>query len=239
MAHRPGKISRLSIDPDPEIFAPRQARPAQGTRGRAYSPVQAFSNPNSYCPMRVCVFCGSREGDRPLYRDTAAELGSLIARAGLGVVYGGGNIGLMGIIADAALAAGGEVIGVIPRHLLDREVAHSGLSTLHVVRSMHERKALMAELADVFVAAPGGFGTLDELCEILTWAQLGLHRKPCGLLNTAGYFDPLLAMFDHSVQEGFLSVAHRQLMPSEHDAQRLLDRLLSAVVSGENSLHEA
>ncbi|OYW27828.1 MAG: Rossman fold protein, TIGR00730 family [Methyloversatilis sp. 12-65-5] len=155
--------------------------------------------------MRVCVFCGSREGDRPLYRDAAAELGALIARAGHGVVYGGGNIGLMGIIADAALAAGGEVIGVIPRHLLDR----------------------------------GGFGTLDELCEILTWAQLGLHRKPCGVLNTEGYFDPLLAMFDHAVREGFLSIAHRQLMPSEHNAQRLLDRLLSAVVSGENSLHEA
>ena len=155
------------------------------------------------------------------------------------MVYGGGNIGLMGIIADAALAAGGEVIGVIPRHLLDREVAHGDLSTLHVVGSMHERKALMAELADVFVAAPGGFGTLDELCEILTWAQLGLHRKPCGLLNTAGYFDPLLAMFDHAVREGFLSAAHRQLMPSEQHAQRLLDRLLSAVVSGENSLHEA
>lgn len=189
--------------------------------------------------MRVCVFCGSREGDRPLYRDAAAELGTLIARAGHGVVYGGGNIGLMGIIADAALAAGGEVIGVIPRHLLDREVAHGDLSTLHVVGSMHERKALMAELADVFVAAPGGFGTLDELCEILTWAQLGLHRKPCGLLNTAGYFDPLLAMFDHAVREGFLSAAHRQLMPSEQHAQRLLDRLLFAVVSGENSLHEA
>ena len=182
--------------------------------------------------MRVCVFCGSREGDRPLYRDAAAELGTLIARAGHGVVYGGGNIGLMGIIADAALAAGGEVIGVIPRHLLDREVAHGDLSTLHVVGSMHERKALMAELADVFVAAPGGFGTLDELCEILTWAQLGLHHKPCGLLNVAGYFDPLLAMFDQATREGFLSAPHRQLIISDEDPIRLLDRLAAGVTTG-------
>jgi uncharacterized protein (TIGR00730 family) len=189
--------------------------------------------------MRVCVFCGSRKGDRAIYGEAAAALGTLLARHGHGLVYGGGNIGLMGVVADASLAAGGEVIGVIPRHLLDREVAHDGLSVLHVVGSMHERKALMAELADVFIAAPGGFGTLDELCEILTWAQLGLHRKPCGLLNTAGYFDPLLGMFDQAVREGFLSLPHRQLIVSGNDVQSLLDDLLSAVVSGRHALHEA
>jgi len=190
-------------------------------------------------PMRVCVFCGSRSGGNAIYGETAAALGDLIARRGFGLVYGGGNIGLMGIVADAALAAGGEVIGVIPRHLLDREVAHSGLSNLHVVDSMHTRKALMAELSDLFIAAPGGFGTLDEMCEILTWAQLGLHRKPCGLLNVAGYFDPLLGMFDHAVSEGFLGAPHRSLIVSDHDAPRLIELLASTVVPGEDSLDEA
>jgi hypothetical protein len=190
-------------------------------------------------PIRVCVFCGSRSGERSIYADTAAALGTLLARRGFGLVYGGGNIGLMGIIADAALAAGGEVIGVIPQHLLEREVAHTGLTQLHVVDSMHTRKALMADIADVFVAAPGGFGTLDELCEILTWAQLGLHGKPCGLLNVAGYFDPLLAMFDQATREGFLSAQHRQLIISEHDTQHLIDRLVAAIQPGKDALHEA
>lgn len=190
-------------------------------------------------PIRVCVFCGSRSGERSIYADTAAALGTLLARRGFGLVYGGGNIGLMGIIADAALAAGGEVIGVIPQHLLEREVAHTGLTQLHVVDSMHTRKALMADIADVFVAAPGGFGTLDELCEILTWAQLGLHGKPCGLLNVAGYFDPLLAMFDQATREGFLSAQHRQLIISEHDTQYLIDRLVAAIQPGKDALHEA
>lgn len=190
-------------------------------------------------PIRVCVFCGSRSGERSIYADTAAALGTLLARRGFGLVYGGGNIGLMGIIADAALAAGGEVIGVIPQHLLEREVAHTGLTQLHVVDSMHTRKALMADIADVFVAAPGGFGTLDELCEILTWAQLGLHGKPCGLLNVAGYFDPLLGMFDQATREGFLSAQHRQLIISEHDTQYLIDRLVAAIQPGKDALHEA
>lgn len=189
--------------------------------------------------MRVCVFCGSRSGDRAIYAETAAALGAQLARRGLGLVYGGGNIGLMGIIADAALAAGGEVIGVIPQHLLLREVAHAGLSSLHVVDSMHTRKALMADLSDAFIAAPGGFGTLDELCEILTWAQLGLHQKPCGVLNVAGYFDPLLGMFDMATREGFLSAPHRQLIISDNDADRLLDRLAEAAVPGENTPNEA
>lgn len=190
-------------------------------------------------PIRVCVFCGSRSGERPIYADTAAALGNLLARRGFGLVYGGGNIGLMGIVADAALAAGGEVIGVIPQHLQQCEVAHAGLTQLHVVDSMHTRKALMADIADVFVAAPGGFGTLDELCEILTWAQLGLHGKPCGLLNVAGYFDPLLAMFDQATREGFLSTQHRQLIVSAHDAQHLIDRLVTAIQPGKDALHEA
>ena len=189
--------------------------------------------------MRVCVFCGSRTGERTVHADAAGALGALLAARGLGLVYGGGNIGLMGRIADAALAGGGDVTGVIPQHLLDREVAHTGLTALHVVDTMHARKALMAQLSDIFIAAPGGFGTLDELCEILTWAQLGLHRKPCGLLNVSGYFDPLLAMFDHAVQEGFLSPQHRGLIISDHDATRLLDRLSARVATGEDSLHEA
>ncbi|HEY9193107.1 MAG TPA: TIGR00730 family Rossman fold protein [Methyloversatilis sp.] len=189
--------------------------------------------------IRVCVFCGSRSGERAVYADTALALGTLLAQRGFGLVYGGGNIGLMGLIADATLAAGGEVIGVIPQHLLEREVAHTGLTQLHVVDSMHTRKALMADIADVFVAAPGGFGTLDELCEILTWAQLGLHGKPCGLLNVAGYFDPLLGMFDHATREGFLSAQHRQLIVSENDAQHLIDRLVAAIQPGKDVLHEA
>ncbi len=189
--------------------------------------------------MRVCVFCGSRSGDPAIYRKTAATLGTLLAQRGFGLVYGGGNIGLMGTIADAAMAAGGEVIGVIPQHLLEREVAHKGLSALHIVDSMHARKALMAQLSDMFIAAPGGFGTLDELCEILTWAQLGLHGKPCGLLNVAGYFDPLLAMFDHATREGFLSEPHRQLIVSDDDAQRLIERLSSGVMPAEVFLDEA
>jgi uncharacterized protein (TIGR00730 family) len=182
--------------------------------------------------MRVCVFCGSRSGDSPIYAETAHILGTLLAVRGHGLVYGGGNIGLMGLIADAALDAGGEVIGVIPQHLLEREVAHAHLTQLHVVDSMHTRKALMADLSDLFVAAPGGFGTLDELCEILTWAQLGLHHKPCGLLNVAGYFDPLLAMFDQATREGFLSAPHRQLIISDEDPIRLLDRLTAGATTG-------
>ena len=189
-------------------------------------------------PIRVCVFCGSRSGERPVYAETAVALGTLLAQRGFGLVYGGGNIGLMGLIADAALAAGGEVIGVIPQHLLEREVAHTGLTQLHVVDSMHTRKALMADIADVFVAAPGGFGTLDELCEILTWAQLGLHGKPCGLLNVMGYYDPLLAMFDHATREGFLSTQHRQLIVSGNNAQHLIDRLVAAIQPGKDALHE-
>lgn len=148
-----------------------------------------------------------------------------MARAGIGLVYGGGNIGLMGVLADAVLKAGGEAVGVIPAHLLEREVGHQGLTKLHVVRSMHERKALMADLSDGFVALPGGFGTLDEFCEIITWAQLGLHSKPCGILNVLGYYTPLLAMLDHAVEESFLKIENRNLVITCETVQELLGAL--------------
>ena len=146
------------------------------------------------------VFCGSNYGARDDYSDAATKLGSLLAEHGIGLVYGGARVGLMGVVADAALAAGGEVIGVMPQALVDREIAHSNLTKLHIVHSMHERKQLMADLSDAFVALPGGFGTFEELCEVLTWNQIGIHNKPCGILNTLGYYDGLLAMFNHGVQ---------------------------------------
>lgn len=173
---------------------------------------------------RVCVFCGSNPGLRPVYAEAARALGATLAERGMGLVYGGARVGLMGAVADTVLAGGGEAIGVIPHALVAREVAHSGLTELHVVNSMHERKALMADLAGAFIALPGGYGTLDELCEILTWSQLGLHPKPVGLLNVDGYFDPLLALFDRAVEEGFLPIAHRGLALADTDPERLLDR---------------
>ncbi len=176
---------------------------------------------------RVCVFCGSSAGKNAVYREAAAALGRTLARRGLGLVYGGGSIGLMGIVADAALAAGGEVVGVIPRALQLRELAHGKLTTLHVVGSMHERKAKMAELAHAFVALPGGMGTLEELAEILTWGQLGLHARPCGLLDVAGYYRPLIAFLDHAVAEGFVRPEHRRLLLVEGDGDALLDAFLA------------
>ena len=175
---------------------------------------------------RLCVYCGSNAGVRPEYRDAAVRLGGLLGARGLGLVYGGGNIGLMGILADAALQAGAEVIGVIPRALVDQEVAHDGLSDLRIVPSMHERKAMMADLSEAFAALPGGLGTLEELFEAWTWNQLGLHRKPCGVLNTAGYFDPLLAMVDHAQHEGFVKPRHRSILIVEDDPGALLERLI-------------
>ncbi|HEV3256704.1 MAG TPA: TIGR00730 family Rossman fold protein [Gemmataceae bacterium] len=176
---------------------------------------------------RLCVFCGSSTGGRTVYADSARRLGEAMARRGLGLVYGGGHIGLMGVLADAVLGCGGEAVGVIPQALVEKELAHTGLSRLHVVGSMHQRKALMADLADGFAALPGGFGTGDELFEILTWAQLGLHAKPVGLLNAAGYFDALLAWLDHTVREGFMKPAHRRLLLEAADHERLLDVLQS------------
>ena len=162
----------------------------------------------------ICVFCGSQTGSDPIYARTAVELARAIVAKGMGVVYGGGSIGLMGVLADAVLAQNGNIIGVIPRALADREVAHSGLTQLHLVTSMHERKAMMSDLSDAFIALPGGYGTLDELCEAITWFQLGIHDKPIGLLNVDGYFDALLAMFDHAVTEGFLSPENRRILIS-------------------------
>jgi uncharacterized protein (TIGR00730 family) len=171
---------------------------------------------------RLCVFCGSNVGARPAYIEAAKELGTMLAKNKIGLVFGGGHIGLMGKVADAALAQGGEVIGVIPEALVARELAHNGVSELRVVSSMHERKALMAELSDGFIALPGGFGTFEEFCEILTWAQLGLHAKPCGLLNVERYFDLLLRLFDHAVAERFLPPPHRAWVMDETDPSRLL-----------------
>ncbi|MGH9694577.1 MAG: TIGR00730 family Rossman fold protein [Bryobacteraceae bacterium] len=180
--------------------------------------------------QRLCVFCGSSLGLRAIYGDTAAALGRLTAERGIELVYGGGHVGLMGALADAALAANGHVIGVMPQSLIDREVGHAGLPDMRIVGSMHERKALMAELADGFIALPGAHGTLDEFCEVLTWAQLGIHAKPCGILNVNGYYDGLLALFDHAVDEGFLKAIHRDMIVVESDPAALLDRLEEAPV---------
>jgi uncharacterized protein (TIGR00730 family) len=174
---------------------------------------------------RICVFCGSSPGSRPEYRAATEKLGTELARHNIGLVYGGGNVGLMGLLADAVLRAGGEAVGVIPENLMAREVGHNGLTQLHVVRSMHERKALMADLSDAFVALPGGFGTLEEFCEVVTWAQLGLHAKPCGILNVLGYYLPLLAMFDHAVEERFLKPENRALVLARESPAELLQAL--------------
>ena len=174
--------------------------------------------------MRVCVYCGSAVGNDAAFVHEARALGKLLAAEGMEVVYGGGRVGLMGVLADAALAGGGRVIGVIPRALVQREIAHRGLTDLRVVETMHERKALMAELADGFLALPGGAGTLEELFEAWTWGQLGLHAKPCGLLNIRGYYDALLAFLDRATAEGFVAPRHRAMLVMESDARQLLDR---------------
>jgi uncharacterized protein (TIGR00730 family) len=171
----------------------------------------------------VCVFSGSNLGVRSEYDGAARGLGAELARRHMKVIYGGASVGLMGSVADAALEHGGEVVGVIPRALVDREIAHPGLSELHTTESMHERKALMAELSDGFVALPGGFGTLDEMAEVLTWTQLGLHAKPCGILDVAGFYESFLAFLDHSVEEGFVRMQHREMLIVDIDAGRLLD----------------
>jgi uncharacterized protein (TIGR00730 family) len=174
--------------------------------------------------MRICVFCGSSDGMGTRYVETAAALGGLLARRGIGLVYGGASVGTMGVIADAALAEGGEVYGVIPEHLQRAEVAHHGLTELHVVADMHERKAKMAELSDGFFALPGGAGTLEELFEVWTWAQLGLHDKPIGLVDTDGYYQRLVSFIDHMVTEGFLRSHNRDLLAIDPDPAVLLDK---------------
>lgn len=175
--------------------------------------------------MRICVFAGSNSGHSSVYERAASSVGALLAERGIGVVYGGAAVGLMGVMADAALAAGGQVIGVIPQALVEREVAHFGLTELRVVTSMHERKALMAELSDGFIALPGGLGTLEELFEVWTWAQLGDHAKPCAVLNEAGFYDRLLEFLDIVVDEGFLKAIHRDALLVRSEAAAILDAL--------------
>lgn len=179
---------------------------------------------------RLCVFCGSSVGVNPAYAEVATTLGTLLAERRIGLVYGGGNVGLMGVIADAALAAGGEVIGVIPQALADREVAHHGVTELRIVDSMHTRKAMMADLSDAFLAMPGGVGTFEEFFEAITWTQLGLHRKPCGLLNVAGFYTPLALFIDQAVSDGFIKPVHRAAIVVDDDPARLLDTLTTIEV---------
>jgi uncharacterized protein (TIGR00730 family) len=177
---------------------------------------------------RICVFCGSSLGFDSQYARVAAALAGYLVAEGIGIVYGGSNVGLMRTVADTALEKGGEVIGVMPKALVDKEIAHTGLSDLRLVGSMHERKALMSELADAFIALPGGYGTLEEFCEVLTWSQLGLQSKACGLLNVSGYYDPLLTMFDRAVTEGFLKPENRALVVSGRGPAELVETLRNA-----------
>jgi uncharacterized protein (TIGR00730 family) len=172
---------------------------------------------------RICVYAASNPGTDPAYADAARSLGAALAERDIAIVYGGGKVGLMGVTADAALAAGGEVIGVMPQALIDREIGHTGLSELRVVDSMHERKALMAELADAFIALPGGIGTLEELIEVYTWSQLGIHDKACGVLNVNGYYDALAAFLDHAVTAGFLRPQHRAVLTVADTPEELLE----------------
>ncbi|MCC5858243.1 MAG: TIGR00730 family Rossman fold protein [Ectothiorhodospiraceae bacterium] len=174
---------------------------------------------------RICVYCGSKRGNEPVYAEATRELGLLLGEQGLGLVYGGASVGLMGVLADAVLEAGGEVIGVIPRFLQDKEVAHHGVTQLHVVDGMHARKALMADLADAFIALPGGLGTLEELFEMLTWGQLDMHTKPCGALNVDDYYTPLARFLDRMVDAGFVRAEHRRLLTLDDSPEMLLRRL--------------
>ena len=173
----------------------------------------------------VCVYCGSNFGERSSYLKAAQSLGTEIAERGMTLIYGGGNVGLMGAVADSVLATGGKVIGVIPQALVDKEVAHTGLSDLRVVDSMHERKSLMADLSDGFIALPGGLGTLEEFCEVATWTQLGFHKKACGLLNISGFYDGLLSFLNHATKEKFIRPEHRSIILAEEDPVKLIEKL--------------
>lgn len=199
------------MDTGSSTFAPSALQPALSP------PVQT-----------VCVYCGAYDGDLPAFGEAARELGRELAERGLRLIYGGGSIGLMNILANAALAHGGKVTGVIPRVLAECELAHRGLDELHVVETLHERKALMAERADAFVALPGGYGTIEEFCEVVTWARLGLHAKPCGLLNVAGFYDPLLALFERAIQHRFVRPQHQALVCADSTVRGLLERMLRA-----------
>lgn len=177
--------------------------------------------------MNLCIFCGSSVGARASYTEAAQRLGTIMVERGVGLVYGGGNVGLMGVIADTVMAAGGTAIGVMPRNLIAREIGHAGITELRVVDTMHQRKALMADLSSGFIALPGGYGTFDEFFEVVTWTQLGLHRKGCGLLNIDGYYDPFIAMLDRAVAEGFIRLENRALVLDDASPDRLLDRVLA------------
>jgi uncharacterized protein (TIGR00730 family) len=179
----------------------------------------------SHSIRRLCVFCGSCVGNKPQYHAAAESFGRMLAAEGIELVYGGGSIGLMGVVADAVLAAGGQVIGVIPHSLNTKELGHTGLTQQHIVNTMHERKALMADLSDAFVALPGGLGTFEEILEIVTWSQLGIHRKPCGILNVAGYYDRLIAFLDSSVEQGFVQPLYRGMILVETEPAAMLSRM--------------
>jgi uncharacterized protein (TIGR00730 family) len=181
--------------------------------------------PTENGPARICVFCGSQTGESPAYRAATTALATELIGRQIGVVYGGGSVGLMGVLADRVLELGGEIIGVIPQALATKELLHPRVRDMRRVADMHERKALMAELADAFIALPGGYGTFEELFEIVTWAQLGFHRKNIGLVNVAGYFDPLVELIEHAIREGFVTPSHRELLVAESEPVRLLDRL--------------
>jgi hypothetical protein len=182
----------------------------------------------------VCVYCGSNSGSRPAYTQAARELGQILAQRHIRLVYGGGRVGLMGVLADSVLAAGGEAIGVMPRALADKEIAHATLTCLHIVKSMHERKALMADLADAFVLLPGGFGSWEEFCEVLTWLQLGIHRKPCGILNIEGYYDALIALTARGVAEGFIAPPHKEMVVVQATVEQLISELIVAPLPAES-----
>lgn len=177
--------------------------------------------------QRICVFCGAHAGTKPAYLESARRLGGLLVERNVELVNGGGQVGMMGATADAVLAQGGRAIGVIPHGLSGKEIAHQDMTELHIVPNMHARKALMAKLSDGFIALPGGFGTLEELFEVTTWSQLGIHRKPIGLANVAGYYDPLLTMIDRAVEEGFIRPEYRQLLLSDSDEAALLDQMIA------------
>jgi uncharacterized protein (TIGR00730 family) len=182
---------------------------------------------------RICIFCGSSLGRRAEYRFAAEAVGRFLAQRGITVVFGGGKVGLMGAVADAALAAGGNVIGVIPEVLFDKEIGHTGLTQMHVVRNLHERKAMMADLSDGFIALPGGYGTLEEFCEVITWSQLSLHQKPCGFLNVEVYWNPMVEMFDQAVREQFLKPQNRGIVLVDDDIEVLLAKMTAWRPSGE------
>lgn len=227
-----GKSSRISVYVSRHGIVAAASQPA----GQAYTcGVGQPTNASAEQLGRVCVFCGASEGLKPEYRAAAECFGRELAARRITLVFGGGGTGLMRYVADSVLAAGGHAIGVIPEALLAREIGHPGLPDLRVVGSMHERKALMADLSDAFVALPGGFGTFEELCEAITWTQLGIHRKRCGLLNVDGFYDPLLRLFDGAVGSGFISEDSRQIVFATDDPRALLDHLVSPVHAGDTT----